>query len=403
MLETAPSLLLWQRNILRQNKKKENFNYTPWEDVFFSSSAETVRLTGETFLKEGKVACLILAGGQGSRVGKAVPKGTLGVSLVKEKSLFQILFEKIFYAELLYRKKFCVAVMTSTINHQETVSFLKKNSWFGLDEDQVFFFTQEDLPFVSIEPEGEEDWLLSNAGDLLKGPSGNGDALRLFYQSKLFALFKDKGIEHLTVIPIDNPLAEPFDPLFLGFHVEKKVDVSLKSVERKSQQEKVGLLVSDQGSLRVVEYGEHNVNLSFPFANIGFYCFKMEFISFLQGVKEKQPWHVVRKKMGSVSFWKFERFLFDVFLFTNKIGVFIEPRETCFSPLKNEIGEDSFFSVKKDLLALDRKVYKELTGKDAPVDVFELSLAFYYSKAAQQSLMEKKDWKEGEYVDYSGF
>ncbi len=164
----------------------------------------------------------------------------------------------------------------------------------------------------------------------------------------------------------------------------------------------MGLLVSENGLLRVVEYSEKRADLSFKFANIGIYCFSFAFILHLQEKKADLPWHYIRREIHGRAFWKFERFLFDVFCYAKKIEVFVEPREICFSPLKNEIGEDSFSTVKKDLLALDRKIYKELLGQSPPAKTFELSLAFHYLEHARQALAKKRHWIEGEYVDYVG-
>ncbi len=401
MPEEVSPLLAWQRKQVEKNRTSAPLDYLPWKDCFFSGSLETKAL-GEDLLKKGKVGCLILAGGQGSRLGKSVPKGTLGVSVIREKSLFQLFFERILYSELLYGKAIPVAIMTSFANHEATVSFLKEKKYFGLSPDQVFFFKQEDLPFLSCEPVGEEIHFLEESGQIAKGPSGNGDALRLFYESGLYAIFQGRGVEHLSVIPVDNALANPVDVEFLGFHIKRQVEVSVKSIIRNTEQEKVGLLVSENSQPRVVEYSEKQADLSFKFANIGIYCFSFTFILHLQEKKVDLPWHYIRRKVHGHFCWKFERFLFDVFLYAKKIDVFVEPREICFSPLKNEIGEDSFSTVKKDLLALDRKIYKELLGQSPPVEIFELSLAFHYLESARQTLMKKRDWVEGEYVDYVG-
>jgi len=52
---------------------------------------------------------------------------------------------------------------------------------------------------------------------------------------------------------------------------------------------------------------------------------------------------------------KFELFYFDVFEFTEKIGLFETLREDEFSPLKNANGEDSPDSAREYLQKLHRK------------------------------------------------
>ena len=50
---------------------------------------------GREALSQGKAAAVILAGGQGTRLGFDGPKGTLNVGITKEKYLFEILLENI--------------------------------------------------------------------------------------------------------------------------------------------------------------------------------------------------------------------------------------------------------------------------------------------------------------------
>src|ERR1700752_633644 len=54
------------------------------------SSTPEVRQLGERALRNGEVAILMVAGGQGSRLGFEHSKGMFPISPVKNKSLFQI-------------------------------------------------------------------------------------------------------------------------------------------------------------------------------------------------------------------------------------------------------------------------------------------------------------------------
>ena len=387
-----PSLLKEQREFSLPTIPSD---LTDWKDYSTAPSKEEIAY-GEKLLKEGAFACLIFAGGQGSRLGEAMPKGTVPFTCVKKKSCFQLFFERIFYAGRKYRKKLQVAIMTSSINHDKTVQFIKENNFFGLDEEQVHFFMQQDRPFLSE----EGDWFLQKPGQLAVGPNGNGRCLYLFQRSGLLDLFKEKGVKHLLTMPVDNPLSDPFDVGFLGFHALSGAEASTHGVRKVSEEEKVGMLASEKGGLRVLEYSEKRGIKRFSLANTSVFCFSFPFISFLEKEEKKIPYHRSLKqgrfglKEEGKSFWKYEKFLFDVLPYANKFAVLISPRESFFSPIKNLEGEKSPATAREDLLSLDRQRYQALTGKKPPREIFELSPVFYYPKDGEEAL-----WKEGKFWD----
>jgi len=100
-------------------------------------------------IKNGKVSVVILAGGQGSRLGFDHPKGMYDIGLPSNKSIFQILTERFFRIQMVAHgaskltpavQKCKMLVMTSAINHDETVQFYKDNKYFGGQESSFIFF-----------------------------------------------------------------------------------------------------------------------------------------------------------------------------------------------------------------------------------------------------------------------
>jgi UDP-N-acetylglucosamine/UDP-N-acetylgalactosamine diphosphorylase len=262
---------------------------------------------------------------------------------------------------------------------------------------------------------------LQSPGKLAKGPDGNGNCLRLLYHSEIWEKWKKRGVEYLNVIQVDNALADPFDTGFLGFHAYRKNDASMKCIFRQNETEKVGVIVSFQGKLKVIEYSELSEEcgkkdaegrLLYPLANIGSFCFSMEFIKKHALHSEPLPWHVANKMVQAWDHqvlegkkkkqaWKFEYFLFDVFEEVQKAAVLVSPRETCYAALKNESGDKSIGTVQEALIAQDRRIFKKITGIEPPDSIFELAPSFSYGSSEQLKKWKAKSWPKLSYIDPS--
>ncbi len=138
------------------------------------------------------------------------------------------------------------------------------------------------------------------------------------------------------MLPIDNPLADPFDAALCGEHALNNQEVTIKAIERADPAEKVGVIVLRDGTISVQEYSELPDHFEAPLAHIGLFCFSLSFIERIAEVE--LPWHLARKTYRGQKIWKFERFLFDVLPHTQKTSVLVYPREDVYAPLKNLEG-----------------------------------------------------------------
>lgn len=363
--------------LLQPTKKFPGLSPFPAKDY---CGNDANRELGKMLVREGKVGCLILAGGQGTRLGFDGPKGMYPVTPIKGKSLFQLFCERTKAAS---DRPLPLCILTSPDNHDQTVEFFQQHHHFGLSPSQVFFLQQETLPFL----DDRGKWMLEKPGKIAEGPDGNGHALHLFYQSGIWQKWKDAGIEYLNVIFVDNALADPFDFEFVGFSAGKQVDAALKTIERQPH-ENMGALALDNDKLKVIEYSELPSDTSFTLSSTGMMSINMEFIRELQS--HEFPLHLARKKapvllctskgcvQETASIWKCERFLFDLFDHARTSAVLIYPREKIYAPLKNATGDRSIQTVKDALLLHDYEIYKSLTGLIPPTKTFELDPAFYY-------------------------
>lgn len=332
---------------------------------------------GERSLREGEVGVIILAGGMGTRLQWNHPKGTFLVSSIKRKSLFQIFSEKIVAAQKKYKRKFKIAFMTSNNNHAESLSFFEKHGFFGLEKDQVFFFKQDDLPFLN------EDGGWEFSDKILAGPDGNGDLFKYFKRAKLAEEFKKAKIKHVMVLSIDNPLADPVDEVLVGFHKKKGSQVSLIAIEKEPLS--MGAFVLDNAKIRIKEYIDltEEERERCLFLNTGIYCFDL---SFFDKEDYNIPFHHVLKevktnfksKLSTKKIFKSEKFLFDLLSYSEQTNVICYPKFICYAPLKNYHGNDSLKDVQEAITEKDRFVFKNNFNIDLPKDIKEISFDFHY-------------------------
>ncbi len=351
--------------LLSAEQKKGNTHLSPQPYLKHERSGDQKR--GEMLIGQGKVGCLILAGGQGTRLGFDGPKGCFPVTPMTRKSLFQLFCERTKGASIGSGHPLPLCIMTSPSNHAQTEEFLQKSGYFGLASSQISFIQQEMLPLL----DDRGQWLLEKPGKIAEGPDGNGHALKLFFTSGIWEKWKASGIEYLNVIFVDNALADPFDAEFVGFASEKGVDVALKAVERLSPDEKMGVLAECEGKLKVIEYTELPADVSqFTLSSTGMFLFTMELIRYLyQQQSVELPIHLARKKttvllgtskgyvQETAHVWKCERFLFDLLDHARSSAVMVCQRDKIYAPLKNATGEKSIETVKQALLLHDNEMY----------------------------------------------
>lgn len=289
---------------------------------------------GERAVQEGKVASVVCAGGMGTRLGILGPKGTAKV--LGEKTLFELLCEKV-------PNGAPIAIMTSPQNDRATREFFLSHNNFG---KEIEFFVQNELPLMDT----TGNWFTDKEGKTAMAPDGNGEVFHLLYKSDIYEKWQERGIEYVNVLPVDNPLANPFDPELISLLIEKRVPLSIKAIEKCDCHEHLGLLAEKNGRLYVLEYSEYNQKKldSWTIGNAGLFAVTMAFIEKVQTAE--LPLHLAKKTLGEKKVYKFEKFNFDLFAHANSYAGIISERKECFSPLKNATGPNSFATVQRDLL-----------------------------------------------------
>jgi UDP-N-acetylglucosamine/UDP-N-acetylgalactosamine diphosphorylase len=347
------------------------------------------RHSAETAYRAGQVAYLVVAGGQGTRLGFEHPKGMFPIGPVSGKSLFQLHAEKVLALSRRHGKPLPFLIMTSSATHDETVKFFGAHDNFGLGE-HVRFFQQGAMPALDYET---GKLLLEAPGRLCLSPNGHGGTLTALDDSGLLHELEAAGVHTVFYFQVDNPLTNLADLLFVGRHLAQRAEVSSKVLPKKHPKEKMGNYVLVDGRCAIIEYSDlpdewahltvaggslrgltphgsphpaphgspHPAAHGLPIEELFFWggnpAIHLFDVAFLRRLCRDHgaslPWHLAKKKVpyldtaGQIhqptaeNALKFERFIFDTLPLAERWTVEPTTREDDFEPVKNATGDDS--------------------------------------------------------------
>ena len=199
-----------------------------------------------------KVGAVLLAGGQGTRLGLDKPKGMLNVGVTKELYLFEQLIHNLMQVKEKANAWIPLFIMTSEKNNDDTTQFFKEHDYFGYNKDYVFFFVQEMAPSVSYDGK----IYMEGKAKLSTSPNGNGGWFSSLAKAGLLDKIDELGVEWLNVFSVDNVLQKMADPVFVGATIEAGCVCGSKVVAKADPNEKVGVLCLEDGKPSIVEYYE---------------------------------------------------------------------------------------------------------------------------------------------------
>ncbi len=327
---------------------------------------EVYEKAGIEALKQGRTAAVLLAGGQGTRLGFDKPKGMYNVGTSRELYIFECLINNLMDTVRASGEYVPLYIMTSEINHKDTVSFFEEKKYFGYDPEYVRFFIQDMAPCVGYDGK----ILLEAPGKVAVSPNGNGGWFHSLMKAGLLEDIEKRGVEYISVFAVDNVCQRINDPAFTGAVISSGRDCGGKVVRKADPNERVGVLCLEDGMPSIVEYYEmtddmihltdEKGDLLYAFGVILNYMFRLD--KLIEISKNSMPTHIVEKKIPCLdengtllhpdkpNGYKFELLVLDMIHLMGSCLPYEVVREHEFAPIKNAVGVDSVESARELLL-----------------------------------------------------
>lgn len=299
-------------------------------DFADADSYQAAYQTGAEALSSGKVGLILVAGGQGTRLGFDQPKGMYPIGPISQRTLFECHFDLLAARAKQFGHPIPVYVMTSPATDQETIGYFQQQDQFGFPAKDFTVFCQGSMPALDFEGK----LLMSDKDQIFFSPDGHGGMLAALQKSRLLDQITDRGIEYLFYAQVDNPLAQLCDPALIGFHIQRQSEMTTQVVRKYDPLQRVGNVVKIGDHLQIVEYSDlpdeqaHLRNcdgsLKLWAGSIAVHIFDTEFLRRCAADVKSLPFHRAVKKVPFVNLFakrieptkpnavKFEKFIFDL-------------------------------------------------------------------------------------------
>ena len=250
--------------------------------------------------------------------------------------------------------------MTSVENNEDTIAFFEKMNYFNYPKEYVKFFVQAEEPLVN-----KEGKLLIGLDKTIKFASnGNGEIYKSMRRTKIIDDMKQKKVEWIVVTGIDNVLVQIVDPLFIGLTIKENNKIASKSVVKKTPKESGGVFAKANEKPGIIEYVEIPESIANDKTPDGEYLYAdINIVNHLFNINvmdelsyKELPYHTAVKSckflddaenIKEEKIYKFEKFIFDGFVYLDNMSLLRVKREDEFAPIKNKEGEDSPQTAKK--------------------------------------------------------
>jgi UDP-N-acetylglucosamine/UDP-N-acetylgalactosamine diphosphorylase len=381
-----------------------------WNDPQARITPVAARQAGEEALRNGRVAMILAAGGQGTRLGFDHPKGLFPIAPLSERTLFEMHVDRLRAVGKKYGVKIPMLIMTSPATDQETRDFFLRQNNRGLSPEELTIFCQGSMPAVDAT---NGKILLAGKSEIALSPDGHGGLLAALNRHSLLKQAAHQGIDYFFYAQVDNPLVPAADPELMGYHILARSEMTTQVVQKRFALEKVGNVVSIDGKVQIIEYSDlpsqfaeqtnPDGTLKLWAGNIAVHVFDVAFLRRVSEHAEALPFHRAKKPVPHVAAdgrsiqpvtpnaIKFERFIFDLLpLAEQSIAVEGDAREV-FAPVKNANGAptDTPAATQAALITLHSEWLKSAGCTIAPGVKVEIHPAWALDATEVQRRVEK--------------
>ncbi|XZE20733.1 UTP--glucose-1-phosphate uridylyltransferase [Pirellulaceae bacterium SH449] len=318
---------------------------------------EIARKTGEDAIRAGRVGMVLVAGGQGTRLGFDLPKGMFPIGPISNRTLFEMHVDSLRGTMKKYECEIPMFIMTSPATDVETRRYFEEHDNLGLSAHLLHIFRQGAMPAVDA---STGKVLLESEAQIALSPDGHGGIVAAMKKCGILEQCRSRGIQQLFYAQVDNPLVTACDPLLIGHHIQANSEMTTQVVKKRFAKEKVGNVVSIDGKTQIIEYSDlpdeaaerrnPDGSLALWAGNIAVHVLNCEFLQNCSENSESLPFHIAHKavpyinesgdkvKPSQPNGFKFERFVFDL-LPEAKVALVVEGDAAgVFAPVKNADG-----------------------------------------------------------------
>ncbi|MCU0708249.1 MAG: UDPGP type 1 family protein [Pirellula sp.] len=312
---------------------------------------------GNRIIAAGKVAMILVAGGQGTRLGFDQPKGMFPIGPVSGRTLFEMHVDSLKGAMKRFGVSIPLLIMTSPATDALTRKYFEENDRLGLREDELILFQQGTMPAIDA---ATGRILMDSPFELALSPDGHGGIVSALVKSGVMETMRSRGIEVLFYAQVDNPLVRACDPILIGYHRLAESQMTTQVVRKRFAKERVGNVVQIDGRTHIIEYSDlpdalaeqtlPDGSLKLWAGNIAVHVFDRAFLEQAACDAEALPFHRAlksvpyvdsegnRHKPATPNAVKMERFVFDLLPRARRTLVVEGDAAEVFAPVKNAEG-----------------------------------------------------------------